>query len=118
MVDDFRDKPVKVGVSLAMGIIRKIDRNTVNENREIRSMIGIESSNQILVRFPSSLMLHRVETGNRTGENIDRRSCRAKLEVFLADVLFRGCGNRLFSPNINFNRLCWSALPRCLRVLG
>jgi hypothetical protein len=38
MVDDFRDKPVKVGVSLAMGIIRKIDRNTVNENREIRSM--------------------------------------------------------------------------------
>ena len=60
MVDDFGDKPVNISISLSMSIVGKIHRNAIHENREIRSMIGIESSNEILVGFAASLMLHGV----------------------------------------------------------
>ena len=67
-----------------------IDGNAVDVNCEISSMVRIESSNEILVRFPSSLMLHRVKTGNRTGENIDRCAGGPKLKIFLPDACFGG----------------------------
>ena len=64
MVDGLRDQPMKIGISLAVGVIRQVDGNAVDVNCKVGPMVCIETSEKVLVRLPSSLMLHGIKTRN------------------------------------------------------
>ena len=104
MVDGLRYQPVKIGVSLAVSVIHYVDGNTIDVNGKVGSMICVETSEKILVRFPSSLVLHGVKTRNRAGKNIDRCGGGTELEVSLPNVCFSRRGDGLLAPDINLRR--------------
>src|SRR5262249_60907873 len=78
MVHGFRDQPMKIGVSLAVGVIHDVDGNAINVNCKVGPVIRIETSEKVLVRLPAPLMLNSIKTRNGAGENIGRSTWMAK----------------------------------------
>src|SRR5437867_612791 len=60
-LDDFRDEPVEIRVALAVAVAREVHRDAVDEDREVRAVIGVEPAQEILVRLAASLVLREVQ---------------------------------------------------------
>ena len=81
-----------------------VHRNAIYENGDIGSVVCVEASEKYLICLAAALVLSNEKARNESKYIAGRRSW-PKLEVFLPNRLLRGCRNRLFPPNVDFNRL-------------
>ena len=57
---------MKISITLSVRVRNHIHRNSINENREIGSVIGVKSAEEDLFRLSSACMLRDKQSGNKT----------------------------------------------------
>ena len=84
------DEKVQVRVALAVSVASQIDRQAVDEDREVGTVIGVEPADQILLGLASPLVLIDDEARHET-KDVGRTPLWAHLEVSAGnDLLGRG----------------------------
>ena len=78
--DRFGNEKVEIGVTLAVGIGRQIDRDVVPEYRQVGAMVEIVAAQIILVGLARAGMLNDGEAGRRF-EDFRIRCHRAGIEL-------------------------------------
>ena len=78
--DGLRHQPVEVGVALAVGVGRQIDRHVVDEDRQIRAVIEIVAAQIILIGLAAVGVHDHGEAGHGF-ENLARPRHRACVEL-------------------------------------
>ena len=90
--DGLGDQKVQVGVALAVGVAAEVDREPVDEERDVGAVIGVEAAQEVLLRLAAALMLADDEAGDQA-HDIGRPTLRAELEVEPGDEDLRGRGD-------------------------
>jgi hypothetical protein len=91
-LDGFRNQPVKIRVPLTMGMANYVDRNTVDEDREVGAVIGVEAPEKNLIGFAATVMLpdnqprvtRKTSLGvfdGRSSKSLSQRVCSVAAEV-------------------------------------
>src|SRR4030095_8981912 len=107
-VDGFRNEPVEVSVSLAMGIAGHVHRNAVDRNLKVGSVIVIETAKQDLVCLAAAMVLPDDQTWHQS-HHVARGAWRTKLQILRPSGLLGRRRRRLLSPRVNFNRISFGA---------
>ncbi len=95
----------------------KIDRHPVCEERDIGSVIRIETTQKILIGFPSPAgMFDGEETRNQT-QHLGRTSLGLEQNFFVRDELLGGCCNRTRANNGHLRHID-DVVVRIVRVCG
>ncbi len=55
---------MEIGITLPMGMADRVDRRAVDEERDVRPVIEVEASQEVLLRLAPSCVLHAIEPGN------------------------------------------------------
>ncbi len=63
--DGFRHQPVQIGVTLAVGMGRQIDRHVVDEDRQVGAVIEVVAAQIILIGLAAVGMLDHRQAGRR-----------------------------------------------------
>src|SRR5690606_18446685 len=66
LINQFRDGPVEVCITLSVRMTYHIHRQSVHSNIDIRSMINIKSPEKNLFRFSAACMLRNKQPGHHT----------------------------------------------------
>src|SRR2546428_12451343 len=77
--DGLGDQKVQVGVALAVGVAAEVDREPVDEERDVGAVIGVEAAQEVLLRLAVALMLADDEAGDQA-HDIGRPTARGEVE--------------------------------------
>ena len=83
-LDHFGNDEVRVAEALTVGVRHHVDRYAVDRERQIRAVVGIEATHEILVRLPAARVLHQHES-RRYAQDVLHAPDRPQLEIAVAD---------------------------------
>ena len=63
-LDQLWDDKIEIRIALPMGVRAQIDRHIVHREGEVRSVVEVESAQEILIRFPFPAVLRGDDTGD------------------------------------------------------
>src|SRR5207244_8157118 len=89
-LDGFRNNKIEVGVALPVGMGTQIDRHPVGEEPDIGTVVGIESTQKILIGLAcATRVLDCNESRNQT-QYLRRAALWLEKNFFVRDELLRG----------------------------
>jgi hypothetical protein len=78
---------VQVGIALAVAMTGHVDRNAIDKNCHIRTVIGIKTAQKDLVRFATAPDAGAIKRPG-TSRTMSLGSTRTEFEIFLTNCLF------------------------------
>ena len=88
-LDELGDDEVQVGIALAVGVGRQVDRHPVDGGRKVSAVIQVEAAKKVLVRLPVAGML-RDDQSRDDLQELAAPQERASVELGGADLALRG----------------------------
>ena len=92
-LDRFRDEEVEVRIALAVGVTPQVHRQPVDEQRQVRAVVGVKAPDQILFGLATPLVLGDDQAGDQP-QHVGRPALWANLEVLAGNELFGRGRNR------------------------
>ena len=77
-VDELGDQEVDVGVALAVGVRRHVDRHAVHVGREVGAVVEVEAAQEVLVGLAVAAVLRDDQPGHDLEHFAGRRIGRSR----------------------------------------